>query len=152
MAAVIATLGEGATLDAWPEPLVSVTGSHHTLDVQVDLAHDATVRWVDEVVMGRHEEPSGTVVLRQRITSAGRVVAVSHLTLGEGAPRSFGANGPFRVAASAVGRCDEPSQVVVEEGVRAVRCQLGDGWSTWTAVATRHSPLRRGLATLGLER
>jgi urease accessory protein len=153
VAHITAQLGRGAHLDAWPEPLVSVLGSHHTLDVCIDVAAEASLRWVDEVVLGRHDEPSGTVILRQRVVYDGAVVSVSHLTLGaEATKASFGAHGPYRVVVSAVGRFEGPSAVVVESGVRAVRCNLGGGWASWTAVAHQHAHLHEALAVLGLER
>jgi urease accessory protein len=146
-------VGAGAVLDAWPEPLVSVKGSHHTMDVTLDVASDARVRWVDEVVLGRHDEPGGTVVLRQRLTCGGRVVMVSETTLGsEAVERSHGANGPYRVVVSAVGPGEEPSAIWLGDDVRAVRCELGDGWSSWTAVGSHHVATRQALARLGLER
>lgn len=153
VAHVRATLSRGAHLDAWPEPLVSVRGSHHTLDVVIDVAAEASLRWVDEVVLGRHDETPGTVILRQRVVHDERVVAVSHLTLGgEATTASFGAHGPYRVVASAVASFDGGPEVLVHPEVRAVRCPLGDGWATWTAVAYRHAHLREALAGLGLER
>lgn len=151
--AVQVTVGAGAVLDAWPEPLVSVQGSHHTIDVNLDVASDARVRWVDEVVLGRHDEPGGTVVLRQRLICGGRVVTFGEITLGSGTvERSHGANGPYRVVVSAVGRSEEPSAVRLADDVRAVRCSLGDGWSSWTAVGSHHVAVRQALARLGLER
>jgi urease accessory protein len=150
---VCVQVGDGGALDAWPEPIVSVRGSHHTLDVALDVAADARLRWVDEVVLGRHDEPSGTVVLRQRLTQCGVVVAVSQLHLGgDDRAGSFGQHGPYRVVASAVGRFDGPSAVEVHDDGRAVRCALGDGWATWSAVGHGHGTVRRLLAAVGLER
>lgn len=146
-------VGAGAVLDAWSEPLVSVLGSHHTVDVTLDVARDARVRWVDEVVLGRHDEPGGTVVLRQRLTCGDHVVTMSEVTLGStAAERSYGANGPFRVVVSAVGPGEEHSEVWQDSDVRAVRCALGGGWSSWTAMGSHHVAVRQALARLGLER
>lgn len=146
-------VGDGGVLDAWPEPIVSVVGSHHVLDVVIEAGDRATVRWVDEVVLGRHGEPSGTLVLRQRLTHCGVVVATTQLQMGgDRRSASFGQHGPFRVIASAIGRFDGPSAVRVHDDGRAVRCALGDGWATWSAVGHGHARVRRLLADVGLER
>lgn len=146
--------GAGAVLDAWPEPIVSVRGSHHTLDVALDVEQGGEVRWVDEVMLGRHDEVPGTLVLRQRLTEGGCVRVMSELHLGGDArATSFGQNGPFRVVITAVGRFDGPSRVELGDGgTRAVRCALGGGWATWTGVGDRRGPVRRVLAELGLDR
>lgn len=152
-AVVQVRLDDAATLDAWPEPIVSVQGSHHTLEVTLDVGADTSLRWVDEVVLGRHGEPPGTVVLRQRLTQCGEVRVMSEMHLGQGAAGgSFGGHGPFRVVATAVGSFDGPSAVEVCDAGRAVRCDLGGGWATWSAVGHGHATVRRLLAALGLER
>lgn len=146
-------LDQGAVLDAWPEPIVSVRGSHHTLDVALDVAADAGVRWVDEVVLGRHGEPSGTVVIRQRLEHDGRVVVAQELQLGgDRDGGSYGRHGPYRVVATAVGRFDGASAVEVQPQGRAVRCAVGDGWATWSAVGHSHMAVRQLLGLLGLDR
>lgn len=153
-AAVRVRVGAGAVLDAWPEPIVSVRGSHHTLDVALEVERDGDVRWVDEVILGRHGEVPGTVVLRQRLTEAGRVRVMSEVRLGgDPGAASFGQHGPFRAVITAVGRFDGPSGVVLGDGgARAVRCAVGEGWSTWTGVGDGRAPVWRLLAALGLER
>ena len=153
-ATVRVRVGDGAVLDAWPEPIVSVRGSHHTLDVALDVERGGEVRWVDEVMLGRHDEVPGTLVLRQRLTEDGCVRAMSELHLGGDArAASFGQHGPFRVVITAVGRFDGPSRAELgDDGTRAVRCAIGGGWATWTGVGDGRGSVRRLLAELGLER
>ena len=89
----------GASLDWWPQPLLSIAGSSHTIRTVVDVDRDvdaqtdvetdagtdaslhqpATIRWVDEVVLGRSGEKSGNLVVDQRFTVAG-VPLVCHRT------------------------------------------------------------------------
>jgi urease accessory protein len=68
-----------------PEPLVSVRGSHHTIETDVQLARDARLRLVEEVVLGRWNEASGRVTTRLRITRGGAPLVAHDLDLGGGA-------------------------------------------------------------------
>lgn len=84
---VRARVAAGASLDWWPQPLLSIAGSSHTIRTVVDVDRDvdaemdaetdagqhqpATIRWVDEVVLGRAGEKSGNLMVDQRFTVAG---------------------------------------------------------------------------------
>ncbi len=100
---VRARVAAGASLDWWPQPLLSIAGSSHTIRTVVDVDRDvdaetdaetdaatdaatdagrhqhATIRWVDEVVLGRSGEKSGNLVVDQRFTVAG-IPLVCHRT------------------------------------------------------------------------
>ncbi len=67
-------VGEGAHLDWRPEPTISVIGSDHLVSTHVELASTATCRLVDEVSLGRHGEPSGTLEWQIRVERGGRVL------------------------------------------------------------------------------
>jgi urease accessory protein len=107
---------DGGCLTWEPEPLVSVRGSHHTIETDVQLAPDARLRLVEEVVLGRWNEASGRVTARLRITRAGAPLVAHDPTSAAGpsagrlprcsarpgasAPRSSSARPPARPASS----------------------------------------------------
>jgi urease accessory protein len=70
-------VGTRADLAMWLEPTVSVVGSRHRAISFHHLAADATCRIVEEVTLGRCDEPSGRLDLRLRVERAG-VVVVDH--------------------------------------------------------------------------
>jgi urease accessory protein len=118
MTRIAATVGSRARLRWSPHPTVLVRGCDHSTLVEVDLAEDAALVWRDEVVLGRHGEPSGS--LRQRVTvdRGRRPLLRSELRLG---PRWPGANGPAGAAgARAIGS-------VLLVGVTAPRVPPGPG-------------------------
>ena len=90
------SVGEGASLDWETQPMISVAGSDHRSTSQLVLAADATARWSETVVLGRHDEPSGRLALHQRIVRAGAVELDHELVLGTGAPSGPGAHGDVR--------------------------------------------------------
>lgn len=77
-----ATVGEGATLDWDPEPTILVVGCRLDLDVTIDAAPDAFVRWSEELVLGRSGEESGEVVARTRVMVGGRLALDHAMTVG----------------------------------------------------------------------
>ncbi len=95
-AVVDVTIGPGAHLDWWPEPVVSVRGSDHEAATVVRVAGGASVRWVDEVVLGRHREVSGRLVVRQRIELDGAPLCMHDATF-DPAELSAGRHGTARV-------------------------------------------------------
>lgn len=66
------TVGQGAHLDLWVEPMISVAGSHHRTVTVVRLDHDATCRVVEEAVLGRSNQVSGHLELSLRVERNGR--------------------------------------------------------------------------------
>jgi urease accessory protein len=75
-------VGEDATLVWEPEPLVSVRRSHHVVDTMVELAAGACLHLIEEVVLGRWNEPSGRVTSYLRVARGGAPLVVHDLDLG----------------------------------------------------------------------
>jgi urease accessory protein len=158
-ARVAANIGPGAMLDWHPQPLISVAGSHHVQHTTLALADEtSTVRWVDEVVLGRHGEPGGQLTMHQRFTVAGRPVL--HHTLRFGPDRfgdelgRIGRHGQFRVAVTAVVLGVEPPAsepaVIIDTRRRLCRLKLDTSHTMWTALADDLDDAHSGLAELGL--
>jgi urease accessory protein len=148
---VTATVAPGASLDWWPEPLISVAGSDHLQVTRLQLADDtASARWVDELVLGRHEQPSGILTVDQRITGAGRPLLQHTLTFD---PRhvGIGLHGHHRVVITAFqsGPQALAAHSLVDAGVRAVRVPLSATGTAWTVLADDLEFARATLAALG---
>ncbi|WP_106258756.1 urease accessory protein UreD [Actinomadura rubrobrunea] len=81
---VRARVGPGARLDFAPEPTVAAAGCDHRSAAEIALAEDATLRWREEIVLGRHGERPGR--LRGRLDVAiGRTPLLRHeLRVGDG--------------------------------------------------------------------
>ncbi len=75
-------VGDGATLSYRPEPLISVRGSDHTVCTTVELAADACLVLLDELVLGRHNEDSGRVRSQLRVVRDGRTLLAHDLDVG----------------------------------------------------------------------
>lgn len=82
---VVASVAAGGLLVWEPEPTVCAAGSTHVVSARVQVAAAGTVVWRDEVVLGRHGEPPGTVRQRLWVDVEGRPVLRSDLALGAGA-------------------------------------------------------------------
>jgi urease accessory protein len=96
-----ARVGEGAELRWQPRPLVLVRGCDHRATTELDLAAGARVVWREEVVLGRHDEPTGSLAQRLVVDRAGLPLLRTELAVG---PRWPGSLGPAGVAgARAVG-------------------------------------------------
>jgi urease accessory protein len=79
-------VGDDGALVMHPEPLVSVVGSHHVMDTGVALGRHATLHLVEELVLGRHDEPPGRVRTRTRLEREGVALLTHELDVGTGAP------------------------------------------------------------------
>jgi urease accessory protein len=86
-----ATVEAGARLAWLPEPLIAATGCHHLMASTVELAAGAVLRWRDELVCGRHGEPSGDVRLGTAVRLDGRALYQHELAVGPSAPGWSGA-------------------------------------------------------------
>ncbi len=75
-------VGRDAHLDWIGEPTVSVAGSDHTVTTVVELHESATCRIVEEVSLGRSDEPSGRLRLIMRVERAGHPVVHHDETFG----------------------------------------------------------------------
>lgn len=64
---VRAVVGSGAELLANPGPLVVAEGASVEVEVNIELAQDATLTWQEMVVLGRTAEPAGRAVLAWKV-------------------------------------------------------------------------------------
>jgi len=152
-AAVTVTIGERASLRWLPEPLVLADGCDHRTTVTMFLAPTASVVWRDEIVLGRHCEPSGSLLQRLRVDRDGQPLFRNDLALGPGWPGSEGpaGTGGARVAGTLliVGEAAVSVQVGPLAGVRVALCRLADDAVLVTALADTREVLHQILATVG---
>jgi urease accessory protein len=81
-----AVVGAGATLRWLPEPLIAAAGCDHRTRTRVEVAEGGRLLWRDDLVCGRHDEPSGSVRTSTSIRYAGRTVYRHDLAVGPDAP------------------------------------------------------------------
>ena len=81
----------GGSLRWEPEPTILVEGCDHRTTTIIDLAEDATLVWREVVVLGRHEEPTGSLLQRLHVDRDGAPLLRTELPIG---PRWPGAEGP----------------------------------------------------------
>ncbi|WP_019631038.1 urease accessory protein UreD [Actinomadura atramentaria] len=143
---VRATVGAGGRLDYAPEPTVAARGCHHHAKALVDLAEGASLRWVDELILGRHAEPPGRHTSRFDVTYAGRPLLRHELVLDD--PAVYGSTAVL-ADARAVGSVllagpDLATDPFTAEGL-SVLPLVGPGVLI-TATAPDSAALRRRLA------
>ncbi|MFC0039123.1 urease accessory protein UreD [Actinomadura rayongensis] len=78
---VHASVGAAGRLDYAPEPTVAARGCRHRATAVVDLAADATLRWREELILGRHGEAPGRHMSRFDVTCNGRPLLRHELIL-----------------------------------------------------------------------
>jgi urease accessory protein len=141
-ARLTAEVAVGASLRWEPAPTVVVDGADHRTSTTLTLSSDARLAWREIVVLGRHDEPGGSLHQRLRVTRAGRVLLHTELALG---PRWPGSSGPAgtagaRVVASAL-VVGAPSPHLCTTDVRAAIHPLAhDAWLV-TALADAVEPV-----------
>jgi urease accessory protein len=79
---ISARVGPGGRLDFAPQPTVAAAGCDHRAAAQIDLAAGATLRWREEIILGRHGEPPGRCLSRLDVTVAGVPAYRGELTVG----------------------------------------------------------------------
>lgn len=79
---ITARVGLGGRLDFAPQPAVAAAGCDHRTDARVDLATGATLRWREEIVLGRHGEPSGRCASRLDVALTGTAAYRGELAVG----------------------------------------------------------------------
>lgn len=138
----------GGDLRWLPEPTVLVQGCEHTTIARIDLAAHGTVLWREEVVLGRHGEPSGSLLQRLHVDVGGRPLLRNELLVGPAWP---GADGPAGLCGAGtvgsllgVGLERPPSHPNVE-GSRAAIADLSPTAWLLTVVAPNARTLRRVL-------
>jgi urease accessory protein len=97
---VRARIGAGGHLDFAPEPTVAAAGCRHHAAAEVTLAGEATLRWREELVLGRHGEGPGRHTGRLDVTYGGLPLLRHELRLDD--PGTFG-SGAVLGTARAVG-------------------------------------------------
>jgi urease accessory protein len=91
----------GGDLRWLPEPTVLVDGCDHTTVAHIDVDASGSVLWREEVVLGRHGEPSGSLLQRLHVDVGRRPLLRNEVPVG---PRWPGADGPGGIGgAGAVG-------------------------------------------------
>nr|BFE34855.1 urease accessory protein UreD [Actinomadura rugatobispora] len=143
---VRAEVGEGGHLDYAPEPTVAAAGCRHRALARIDLAEGATLRWYEELILGRHREPPGRHISRFDVTAAGVPLLRHELRLDD--PAVHGSRAVL-AGARAVG-----SVLLAGPGFTGTPPRTGEGWAVLplagpgvlvTAVAPDSAALRRRL-------
>lgn len=87
-------------LDFAPEPTVAAAGCHHRAVADIALAEGATLRWYEELILGRHREQAGRHTSRFDVTFGGVPLLRHELRLDD---RTIYGSGAVLGAAKAVG-------------------------------------------------
>lgn len=90
-------VGAGGELDWSPGPLVSVVGSSHVVRIRVRMASDSTLRWREQIVLGRTGEEPGALTTTCRIERNGAPLLHHEVRFGDGVP---GWDGPANLGGS----------------------------------------------------
>jgi urease accessory protein len=78
-------VGAGGSLDWYLQPLVASRWCNFSLRAAVSLAAGARLRWVEEVVLGRHDEEPGRLDLRLDVDVDHKPLLRHQLAVGPGA-------------------------------------------------------------------
>lgn len=155
-AEIVACVGPNAELDWRAQPLVSTARSRHRQAVRIDLAAGAKLRWREDIVWGRSEEPGGLLSTGLRIERAGHAVLHQDLEMGDERAAWAGPGGLAGARSIAtevlIGLDVDPeTQPVVDDDGAAIACELApDAWLLQSVgrshrrTAERLSQLRRG--------
>jgi urease accessory protein len=90
----------GSTLIWLPEPIIAADRCDHMNDVQVELAPDARLLMREELVLGRHAEPTGRLRQRVRVRCGGQALYSQDLDVGTPAWASPGVASDSRAVGS----------------------------------------------------
>jgi urease accessory protein len=88
--AVLIRAGEGSTVDHQPQATVVAADALHEQVLEIDY-ENAAILAKETVVLGRHQQPPGSCVLRTRVRRGGRTVLASSVGLGPLAPAGWDA-------------------------------------------------------------
>ena len=133
-----------------PEPTILVAGCDHRMTTKIDLAAGATLEWREVVVLGRHDEPTGSLLQRLHVDRDGAPLLRTELPIGPRWPGSAGpagTDGWLVVTSLLVIGLDEP---VLPEGAHGAVMPLHDDAWMLTSVggreATTHARKRSSAA------
>jgi urease accessory protein len=90
----------GATLVWLPEAVIASRGCDHLTDVRVDLEGGARFLMREEILLGRHGEPAGTVHQRVQVRVADQPLYRQDLMIGAAGARTPAVLGHFRAVGS----------------------------------------------------
>jgi urease accessory protein len=79
-------VASGGAIHWRPEPLILLAGCDHRVDTSIRLGDRAVLTWRDEVCLGRHDEPTGSLRQRIVIDSGGRPLVRNELGVGPAWP------------------------------------------------------------------
>lgn len=137
---VAADVGEGGHLDWDVQPTIVIAGADLEVDLRIELAPGATLRWRDELVLGRSAEQPGRVRTRVRLVEDGRTT-LDHCQEAGGAPGPW--DGPGDLAGHRwlgselrVDRAPVTRSPVVSPSARAADLVLASGAVLVVATAT----------------
>ena len=145
---VVVTVEDGAHLDWSPQPLIAAAGCDHRSTATVTLGVGASVRWRDELVLGRSGERPGRCASALRVVRGG-VPVIHH----EVSTATTGWDGPAVTAgAAAVGQLTVVGGGEVRgtatAGRHAAWLRLGPDVGLGVALADDHPTLERHLRTI----
>jgi urease accessory protein len=136
----------GGSLHWLPQPVVLVRGCDHVATATIRLAAGATMLWREAVVLGRHAEPSGSLLQRLRVDIDDRPLLRNDLAVGPRWPGSLGPAGVDGATALAtVLGVGIPIEVKPRDGVRVGRFPLGEETTLVSALATSARALEEAL-------
>jgi urease accessory protein len=140
---VRARVAEGGHLDFAPEPTVAACGCDHRSVSDITLAEGASLRWREELILGRHREEPGGHTSRIDVTIGGLPLLRHELRLDE-TYRSRAVIGDARAAGSVVLAGPDLTRTAAVEEALAVMPLAGPGVLV-SALATDSATLRRRL-------
>jgi urease accessory protein len=124
-----------------PEPTILVAGCDHRTTTTIDVAAGGVLVWREVVVLGRHDEPTGSLLQRLHVDRDGAPLLRSDLPVGPrwpGADGPAGTDGAHVVTSLLVVGLAEPA---VPDGADGAVLQLADGAWLVTALERRRSGL-----------
>lgn len=90
---VVVDVGAGGRLRWLPEPTILVDGCDHRSSTYITLDATAALVWREVVVLGRHGEPSGSLLQRLRVDIGGHPLLRNDVAVGPRWPTSRGPAG-----------------------------------------------------------
>lgn len=86
-------VGSDATLRWLPEPTIAARGCDHRATTRIRMADGARLLWTEVAVLGRHDERPGSLLQRLRVDLGGRPLVRNDLAVGPAWPASLGPAG-----------------------------------------------------------
>lgn len=133
-----------------PEPTILVAGCDHRTTTTIDLAAGATLVWREVVVLGRHDESTGSLLQRLQVDRAGAPLLRTELPVGPrwpGADGPAGTDGALVVSSTLVVGLDEPGLPDATDG--AVLQLADDAWLVTTLAGRARHPTPGVIAARG---